>query len=327
MYQDEYGFYQPYRQQEPYQSQPQFSSSASTGVLERPQTSPEQDAFQPPSTPTGPLPTAAPPRKPRRGGAMVFLTFVLLIIFGVGLFSGWEFSRGNSATTTQSAATTQTTQTQSSTSSAGANTLQAQQESAIAMIEPSVVELTVTTAQGEQIGSGVIIDANGDIITNNHVVNGEQTIQVSLSSGATESAQLVGVVAADDLAVVRIAPFSHMVVAQIGDSSTLKVGQEVIAVGNPLGITETATHGIVSALNRSVTESSGGPTISNGIQTDAPINPGNSGGALVNLQGQLIGIPTLSAVNTESNTPANGVGFAIPSSLVNTALTQILGTK
>ncbi len=322
MYQDEYGSYEPYPQQEAYQQEPQFSSSSATGVLERPQATPEQDVSQPPHYPAGPLPTAAPPRKPRRGGAMVFLTFVLLIIFSVGLFSGWEFAHGS---TTQSAVKTTTSQTQSSTTSSSANTIETQQESAIAKIEPSVVELVVTTAQGEQIGSGVIIDKNGDIVTNNHVVSGEQTIQVVLSNGSKEDAQLVGSVVADDLAVVHIAPYSHMVVAQIGNSSTLVVGQEVIAVGNPLGITETATHGIVSALKRSVTESSGGATIQNAIQTDAPINPGNSGGALVNLQGQLIGIPTLAAVNTESNTQANGVGFAIPSSLVKTAVAQILG--
>ena len=322
MYQDEYGSYEPYPQQEAYPQEPQFSSSSTTGLLERPQVAPEQDAFQPPNHPVGPLPTAAPPRKPRRGGAMVFLTFVLLIIFSVGLFSGWEFAHGS---TTQSAVKTTTSQTQSSTTSSSANTIETQQESAIAKIEPSVVELVVTTAQGEQIGSGVIIDKNGDIVTNNHVVSGEQTIQVVLSNGSKEDAQLVGSVAADDLAVVHIAPYSHMVVAQIGNSSTLVVGQEVIAVGNPLGITETATHGIVSALKRSVTESSGGATIQNAIQTDAPINPGNSGGALINLQGQLIGIPTLAAVNTETNTQANGVGFAIPSSLVKTAVAQILG--
>ena len=114
-----------------------------------------------------------------------------------------------------------------------------------------------------------------------------------------------------------------MIVAQIGNSSQLSVGQEVLAIGNPLGITETATHGIISALNRSVTESTG-VTISQLIQTDAPINPGNSGGALVNLQGQLIGIPTLTAIDTQTNTPANGVGFAIPSNLVKTAVAQIL---
>jgi S1-C subfamily serine protease len=327
MYQDEYGSYEPYQQQEAYQQEPQFSSKSATGVLERPQAAPDQGVPQPPVYPAGPMPTAAPPRKPRRGGAMVLLTFVLLIIFGVGLFSGWEFAHGNTTATTQSATTTTTSKTQSSTSTASTNTIETEQEAAIAKIEPSVVEIIVTTTQGEDIGSGVIIDNSGDIITNNHVVSGEQTIQVVLSNGSKENAQLVGVVASDDLAVVQIAPFSHMIVAQIGSSSALTVGQEVLAVGNPLGITQTATNGIISALSRSVSESASGPTIPNAIQTDAAINPGNSGGALINLQGQLIGIPTLAAVDTETNTPANGVGFAIPSSMVNAALSQILGSK
>jgi len=112
----------------------------------------------------------------------------------------------------------------------------------------------VKTAQGLQIGSGVIIDTKGDIVSNNHVVNGAQTIEAVLYNGTTEQAQLVGTDAADDMAVVRITPFAHMTVAKIGDSSKLVVGQEVLAVGNPLGITETATEGMVSALNRSVTE-------------------------------------------------------------------------
>jgi len=244
---------------------------------------------------------------------------VLAIIFGVGLFAGWEFTGNHSSTATTSTTTT----SQSTASSSSANTVETQQEAAIAKVEPSVVELDVTTARAEQIGSGVIIDTNGDIVTNNHVVSGAQTIKVVLSNGNTETAQLVGTDTKDDLAVVRIAPFAHMVVAQIGDSSKLTVGEEVLAIGNPLGITETATRGIVSALNRSVTESTGA-TISNAIQTDASINPGNSGGALINLQGQLVGIPTLGAINTESNTSANGIGFAIPSNLVQTAVHQIL---
>jgi putative serine protease PepD len=248
----------------------------------------------------------------------MLLTIVLALIFSVGLFSGWEFSHNSSsASTTTKAVATSTASTSNGTS------IQSQQEAAIAAIEPSVVELKVMTAQGGQIGSGVIIDSNGDIVTNNHVVSGEQSIEVLLSNGTTEQAQLIGTNAANDLAVVRIAPFAHMTVAQPGDSSKLVVGQEVLAVGNPLGITETATQGIVSALNRSVTESAG-TTLSNAIQTDAALNPGNSGGALVNLQGQLIGIPTLGAVNTETNTTANGVSFAIPSNVVKTVVQQIL---
>ena len=211
----------------------------------------------------------------------------------------------------------------SSSTSSSVSTVEAQQEAAIAKIEPAVVELDVTTTTGEQIGSGVIIDSKGDIVTNYHIVNGEDSITVVLYNGNKEQAQLVGTNTSDDLAVVHIQPFANMTVAQIGDSSKLIVGQEVLAIGNPLGITETATKGIVSALNRSVTESTGA-TISNAIQTDAAVNPGNSGGALINLQGQLIGIPTLTAVNTESNTAANGVSFAIPSNLAQTVVQQIL---
>ncbi len=280
---------------------------------------PVQGPSQPPQYPVGPQPTATKPKRPRRGGAILVLALVLAVIFGVGLFSGWEFAGSHTNTTTST--TAQATTSAKSTSSIA--TIETVQEAAIAKVEPAVVELQVTTAQGGQIGSGVIIDANGDIVTNNHVVNGAVSIKAVLSNGSTENAQLIGTSSANDLAVVRIAPFSHMVVARVADSSTLTVGQEVLAIGNPLGITETVTSGIVSALNRSVTESTG-TTISSAIQTDAPINPGNSGGALVNLQGQLVGIPTLTAVNTESNTAANGIGFAIPSSLVKTTVQQII---
>jgi S1-C subfamily serine protease len=186
-----------------------------------------------------------------------------------------------------------------------------------------VVELKVMTSQGEAIGSGVIIDTKGDIVTNNHVVDGAQSIRAILNDGTTETAQLVGTNTANDLAVVRIQPFAHMTVATLGDSSQLSVGQTVLAIGNPLGNTETVTNGIVSALNRTLPESQT-VTIQNAIQTDAPINPGNSGGALINLQGQVIGIPTLTSVDPEFNTPANGVGFAIPSNLVKTDVAQII---
>ena len=298
-------------------------SSASVGVLDDPPVTHapmEQGTVQPPSYPPGPVASSPiPPRKRRgRAGAILLLTLVLALIFSVGLFFGWEFAHNRSSAST----TTRTGATATASSSSGTS-IEALQEAAIAKIEPAVVEIKVTTAQGGQIGSGVIIDSKGDIVTNNHVVSGEQSIEVVLYDGSTEQAQLVGTDAADGLAVVRIAPFAHMTVAQLADSSRLVVGQEVLAVGNPFGLTETATQGIVSALNRSVTESSG-TTISHAIQIDAALNPGNSGGALINLQGQLIGIPTLTAVNTESNTVANGVSFAIPSNLVATVVQQIL---
>jgi S1-C subfamily serine protease len=260
-----------------------------------------------------------PPQEPQkqkksggRAGAIVALALVMLLVFGVGLFSGVVFfSKHISASTTTASTTTTTTSALT------------QQEAAIAKVKPAVVELQVTTRQGEAIGSGVIINTNGDIVTNNHVVKGAQSMQVLLSDGTTEAAQLVGTNVANDLAVVRIAPFAHMMVATLGDSSKLAVGQTVLAIGNPLGINETVTHGIVSALNRTLPESKT-VTIPNAIQTDASINPGNSGGALINLQGQVIGIPTLTSVDPEFNTPANGVGFAIPSNLVKIDVAQIL---
>src|SRR5258707_5945393 len=307
-----------------YTSPYQPVSSASVGVLEPPPITDaptEQGIVEPSGSPPGPPSPPTPPRKRRRrgpAGAILLLTLVLALIFGTGLFSGWAYAHtSSSASTTTKTGATSTATTSSETS------LQAQQEADIAKIEPAVVELKVTTAQGEQIGSGVIIDAQGDIVTNNHVVSGAQSITVVLSNGSTEQGQLIGTSASNDLAVVRIAPYAHMVVAQLGDSSKLVVGQDVIAVGNPLGITETATDGIVSALNRSVPESAG-VTISNAIQTHAAVNPGNSGGALINLQGQLIGIPFAGAENSGTNTAADGVNFAIPSNLVQTVVQQIL---
>ena len=309
---EEYDVYGTYPN--PYQS----VSSASVGVLEPPPVTeaPGQQGLveSPGSPPQPPTVPPLPPRKRRRPGrpaALLLLTLVLALIFGVGLFAGWEYAHANTPAASSTA------------SSASTTSLQAQQEAAIAKIEPSVVELEVRTAQGEQLGSGVIIDAQGDIVTNNHVVSGEVSITVVLSNGSTEAGQVIGSSAANDLAVVRITPYAHMVVAQWGNSSKLAVGQDVIAVGNPLGISESATEGIVSALNRSVPESSS-VTIANAIQTDAALNPGNSGGALVNLQGQLIGITFASAENTETNSAADGLNFAIPSNLVQSVVQQII---
>src|SRR5258706_15165596 len=143
--------------------------------------------------------------------------------------------------------------------------------------------------------------------------------------GTKLQAQLAGTDPADDLAVLKITPpSSGLTVATLGDSSKLQVGQDVMAIGNPLGITQTVTSGIVSALGRSGSEGQGGATIPNATHTDAPINPGNSGGGLVSLQGNLVGIPTLTAIDPEFNTPANGVGFAIPSNRVKFITSQII---
>lgn len=290
---------------------------------------PQADQTPQPGMPW-PQPSTVAPRRPKRkrsnmrGVAIFALTCLLAIVFAIGLFSGWTFAHTSSNTggpTTPTAATTST-----SSNSGSLSTLEAAQEQAIARVTPAVVEIQGTLAQAVSIGSGVIIDPQGDIVTNNHVVSGASSLTVTFSNGKSQTAQLIGTDPAHDLAVLRVQPFSGMTVATLGDSAQLTVGQEVLAIGNPLGYSESATSGVVSALNRSEAESRD-VTLNNLIQTSAPINPGNSGGALINLQGQVIGIPTLSAVNNETNTPANGIGFAIPSNTVQSVVAQILGSS
>jgi S1-C subfamily serine protease len=207
------------------------------------------------------------------------------------------------------------------------NNIEKVREAVIARVRPSVVQINVSGQRGNGLGSGVIIDSRGYIVTNNHVIEGSQTIQVVLFDGTMLPARVVGTAPSDDLAVVKVNPFrTKLTAATVGDSSKLQVGQEVLAIGNPLGITQTVTNGIVSALNRNVSEGPNGAIIPNAIQTDAPINPGNSGGALVDLQGNLVGIPTLAAIDPEFKTPANGVGFAIPSNRVSYIVPQLISS-
>lgn len=317
--------YQPY--QSPYQQRswdvrdtapyPQYSQWGSQvpQVPQIPQT---------PYTPQAPLPAANASRKREglRTGMLAVLAMLMVLILGVGMFAGWQFSRTSSAVGTAGTSTT-AAQTATATSTSAVQTAQ---EAAIAKVKPSVVQINVTTASANAIGSGVIIDSRGYIVTNNHVISGAQSIEVVLYDGTRLTGQVVGTDAADDLAVIKVTTQKTLTAVSFGDSSKLTVGQDVLAIGNPLGITESVTSGIVSALNRTVTESQGGATINNAVQTDAAINPGNSGGALIDLQGNLIGIPTLGAIDTEFNTPANGVGFAIPSNLVASVAHSIIAT-
>jgi S1-C subfamily serine protease len=248
-----------------------------------------------------------------RTAAIIGLILLLLVVFIIGGFAGWVYAGTRGSSSSQAAPS-------------NASALETQMESVAAKVKPSIVEVYVTLPNNEAaIGSGVIVDSRGYIVTNNHVVSGELSIQVVLSNGTKEAAQLAGADPNYDLAVLQIAvPQGGLTVATLGNSAQLQVGQVVLVIGNPLGETETVTNGIVSALKRSVSEGQGAPTIQNAIQTDAPINPGNSGGALVDLQGNVVGIPTLTAIDPEFNTPANGVGFAIPINRVKTILPQII---
>jgi S1-C subfamily serine protease len=189
----------------------------------------------------------------------------------------------------------------------------------IAAVEPSVVQIQGQGGQGSDIGSGEILTSDGYIVTNDHVVQGFSSFNAVLSNSKSYPAQVTGQDPDHDLAVLKINATGLRPIT-FGDSSKVQVGQFAIAVGSPLGLAQSATFGIVSALNRDAQEGPGGPaaSLSGLIQTSAPINPGNSGGALVDLQGHLIGIPTLGAQNPQSGTAADGIGFAIPSNTVQT---------
>ncbi|GHO71018.1 protease [Ktedonobacter sp. SOSP1-52] len=191
-------------------------------------------------------------------------------------------------------------------------------------VKPTIVQINVKTSSGGSLGSGIIIDKRGYVVTNNHVVENGQNVEVQLASGEQLPAQIRGTDPTDDLAVLQIKPTRNMPVATLGDSSRVYVGETVMAIGNPLGITQTVTSGIVSALNRIVSEGSGGAVLPDTIQTDAAINPGNSGGALVDMNGNVVGVPTLAAIDPEFKTPASGVGFAIPANRVKFIVPQII---
>jgi putative serine protease PepD len=188
-------------------------------------------------------------------------------------------------------------------------------------VNPSVV--VIETATG--LGSGIVFDANGDIVTNNHVVDGSTKFSVTLSDGQTLPGTLVGTYPAGDLAVIHVTA-TNLKPAAFGDSSRLVVGDIVLAIGSPLGLQGSVTQGIVSAVGRRVPESKT-VTLPNVIQTSAEINPGNSGGALVDLGGDVVGIPTLAALDPEfGGTPAAGIGFAIPSNVVVDIARQLIAT-
>ena len=222
-------------------------------------------------------------------------------------------------------------------------------------VSPSVVEITASSNVGEATGSGVIITSDGQIITNNHVVSGASSIKVQLSNGKSYTASVVGTDSAKDLALIKLedAP-SGLTVATLGDSDNVQVGDEVVAIGSPEGLTGTVTSGIVSALDRDVTvatdegqsqpPSGGGSgqwpfefggqqfngdtgsstTTYKAIQTDASLNPGNSGGALIDMNGNIIGINSAmySAADATSSSSAGsvGLGFAIPINTVKADL-------
>ncbi len=192
---------------------------------------------------------------------------------------------------------------------------------------PAIVEIDVTHASlrgrvvGEGQGSGFLINADGTILTNNHVIQGASTISVVFNSGKTVSATVVGTDSIHDLALIKVDPsaVSGVTPLVLADSTTIKPGQMAIAMGSPFGLDESITVGVISGLNRSVR----GSQLTGMLQTDAALNPGNSGGPLLNANGEVIGINTA----IEAQPGASGIGFAVPSSVAKSVLPTLSSGK
>lgn len=258
--------------------------------------------------------------------AVVAALVAAALCLGVGYFAltyGWV-----STPTTTSLTNVQSNK--SGTGSATAKTGEAADWKTVAReVSGSVVSIQAALSNGTAKGSGAIVSAKGYIVTNNHVISGAQQIQVTLSNGQMYTAQVVGTDTTTDLAVIKLDnPPSDLKAVEFADSDKLAVGEDVMAIGNPLGYDDTATTGIVSALNRpvTVTDDSGSDIVTNAVQIDAAINPGNSGGPTFNAAGQVIGINSSIASTATSSDSAGsiGIGFAIPSNLVKRVANEII---
>jgi len=274
----------------------------------------------------------ATPTRRRRTGLIAASTVAvaLLVGFGGGALAS-SISNSNSGSGSSSS---QLTSTSAAASAAAAPAGSVQKVAATVL--PCVVSILSSSSNSEGEGSGVILSADGLILTNNHVIAGASDLQVQFNDGTTAAATVVGADATDDLAVIKAQSVSGLTPATLGTSADLAVGQDVVAVGSPLGLSATVTSGIVSALNRPVATSDAQQqqpqqqlpgrgqtqnqtatqaTVINAIQTDAAINPGNSGGPLVDMNGKVIGINSaIASLSSGASGEAGsiGVGFAIP---------------
>ena len=310
--------------------------------------------FQPPAGPPPSVPTrdGAEPAQPanrRRWTELTAVAALAAILASGGTYAATQL--GGSQTSSSVSASTLGRGTDAG-PVVQANANNPNWTATAAAVAPSVVSITVDTGQGTAQGSGVVIDGKGHVLTNNHVVSGMgrgATITVTLKDGRSYKATVAGTDASTDLAVLTLtSPPSDLKPVALGNSSDLKVGDPVMAIGNPLGLAGTVTTGIVSALNRPVTtqadpttptdpfgQGSSGQSsdatqvVTNAIQTSAAINPGNSGGALVNASGQLVGINSSIASLGSSGTSQSGsigIGFAIPVNEVKSIAAQLIAT-
>ncbi|MFD7126788.1 MULTISPECIES: S1C family serine protease [Streptomyces] len=322
----------------PYASPYAYDGTAHTG------TAPDGTAYAGTEGGYPPPPPYAPTSRRRAKRPVALLAAVALaagVIGGGTATLVGQLNGGGSETTGSGGAVNGTTVSQSS-----KGTVSGVAEA----VSPAIVEIGAASSAGRSTGSGVVITGDGEIVTNNHVISGAQQIQVTLSTGRTYTADVVGTDPDKDLALIKLRNASGLKTATLGDSSQVKVGDQVVAIGSPEGLTGTVTSGIVSALDRDVTvarddsgsSGQGGQgggsgqwpfefggqqfngdtgeetTTYKALQTDASLNPGNSGGALINMDGEIIGInsamyaPSSSASGSGSAAGSVGLGFAIP---------------
>jgi len=348
----------PVPPRQPQGAQPQGEPSHTAPLwYEQTQSLPQYPPYPPAATqsPTEPRPAVfaqpgaepAQPAKPQPGRPRRLAELATVAVLAAVLASGGTYAATRADTTSLAA------QQSTSTTTSAAPVVQADATApnwsvTAAAVSPSVVAITVTSGQSGGQGSGVIFDTKGHILTNNHVVaaGGQGSkITVTLNDKRTYDATVVGTDPSTDLAVIALtnAPSDLRAIA-LGDANAIKVGDQVMAVGNPLGLAGTVTTGIVSALNRPVTtsdqqqqqsdpfgqqQSTTEPVVTNAIQTSAAINPGNSGGALVNANGQLIGInsaiASLGSSGGSSSQSGNiGIGFAIPVNEARSIANQLI---
>lgn len=278
-----------------------------------------------PSTPA--TPPQPPHRRFRAGIAAGALALALAGGAGSGALTATLLGHNQPAKTTSSQSTAAAPVSAASSTDASSNAA-----AVYRAVSPGVVTVNAAVtgrfgAQGQATGSGIVLDSRGDILTNYHVIAGSTSLSVTLSDGTSASASVVGTNSSYDLAVLKISvPSSKLHPITFGNSNNVQVGDTVYAIGAPFGLSGSLTEGIVSGVNRSgssiTSNSQIGSSLNSLIQTDTPINPGNSGGALVNSQGEVIGITQ----SIESPVDGNvGVGFAIPSNQVQQLLSSLEG--
>ncbi|WP_193025410.1 S1C family serine protease [Corynebacterium casei] len=286
-----------------------------------------------PGVPGGDVEGPKSSKTKRTVGLGTALAMMLVAGIGAGGVAGYVVGNSNSnGGNGTSVSEILNSQPVNNTNSTGEEAAAGTTEAVAAKVTPAVVAIQVISANAASEGSGSIISPDGYVLTNHHVVSGAEnggTMQVTMNDGTKHEAKFVASDANTDVAVIKIVDGQDLPFLEFGDSSSLQVGQEVVAVGSPLGLNATVTSGIVSAVNRPVRASQGGgeSSLIDAIQTDAAVNPGNSGGPLVDMSGNLVGMNSMIASlssGTGGEAGSIGLGFAIPSNFAQRMAQQLI---